>query len=252
MRSCLFSAWGIVLHDYRVRFGRTILGMLWLLLPLVALMGIAMAVGRNAGLYNPSDSHAYFTRLLAGLILWQLFADSWLEAMRLGRRSNSILRSVAFDRRIILAAGILSALVAFAIKLPLLIVTLLWFKTPLSLEALLLPFGLIAIVGSGCILACLTLPASLVLLDIRYIMPIAQYALLLATPIFYDWREGLVGSINSINPLTYVVPTTRDLLTGSANFELIFLAMSVVLAALPLFLRYYERRMGLIVAYVGQ
>lgn len=251
MKGFLLAAWGFVLHDYRVRFGRTLFGMLWLLLPLFALVGVAMAVGRDAGLYESGESHVYFVRLLAGLILWQLFADSWLEAMRLGRRANNVLRSVAFDQRIMLAAGVLSALVAFAIKLPVLAAAMLWFRVPLGWDALLLPLGIATIVAAGCTLACLTLPVSLVLLDVRYAMPLVQYALLFATPVFYISREGLVGRVNVLNPLTYVVPPVRDLLTASASVLPVLAAAAALAVVLPLALRYYARRMGLIVAYIG-
>lgn len=251
MKGFLLAAWGFVLHDYRVRFGRTLFGMLWLLLPLFALVGVAMVVGRDAGLYESGDSHGYFVRLVAGLILWQLFADSWLESMRLGRRANNVLRAVAFDQRIMLAAGVLSALVAFMIKLPVLAGAMLWFRMPFGWDSLLLPVGVATIVAVGTTLACLTLPVSLVLLDVRYAMPLVQYALLFATPIFYVSQEGLLGRLNLINPLTYVVPPVRDLLTGAGGTLPVFAAAAVVAVLLPLALRYYGHRMGLVVAYIG-
>lgn len=251
MKGFLLAAWGFVLHDYRVRFGRTLFGMLWLLLPLFALVGVAMVVGRDAGLYASGESHTYFVRLVVGLVLWQLFADSWLEPMRLGRRANSLLRSVAFDQRVVLAAGALGALVAFAVKLPVLLGALLWYQIPLSWDWLVLPLGLLAIVAAGTTLACFTLPVSLVLLDVRYAMPLLQYALLLATPVFYGPRDGLVGQLNAINPLTYLVPAVRDILIGVGSVLPVIGASCVVAVLLMLALRYYGRRMGLIVAYIG-
>lgn len=251
MKDFLLVAWGFVLYDYRVRFGRTLFGMLWLLLPLFALVGVAMVIGRDAGLYEAGESHAYFVRLVLGLILWQLFADSWLEPMRLGRRANPVLRNVAFDKRIMLAAGALSALVAFAVKLPVLIGALLWYHIPVSWDWLLLPLGIVTIVAAGTALACLTLPVSLVLLDVRYAMPLVQYALLLSTPVFYVSREGLVGHLNRVNPLTYLVPPVRDLLTGAGGVLPVLAPAAAIIVLLALALRYYRHRMGLIVAYIG-
>lgn len=251
MKGFLLAAWGFVLYDYRVRFGRTLFGMLWLLLPLFALVGLAMAVGRDVGLYESGESRSYFVRLVAGLILWQLFADSWLEPMRLGRRTSAVLRNVAFDQRILLAAGVLSALVAFAVKLPVLVGALVWYQNLPSWEWLLLPVGMLAIVAAGSALACFTLPASLVVLDVRYAVPLVQYALLLATPVFYVSPAGLVGTINRLNPLTYLVPAVRDLLMSNAGALPVLAAAIAVAALLAIALRYYGRRMGLIVAYIG-
>lgn len=257
MKSFLLAAWSFVKYDYRVRFGRTLFGMLWLLVPLFALVGFAMVFGRDAGLYEHGDSHRYFVQLVAGLILWQLFADTWLEPMRLGRRANSVLRAVPFDQRVLLVAGTLSALVALAIKLPVLIAAMLWYQVPASPAWLLLPVGLAAILAAGIALACVTLPVSLTLLDVRYAMPFVQYVLLLATPIFYALpREGLVAYVNRSNPLTYLVPPVRDLLTGSGSGSgsALPVAAAAAVAGVLLFLalRYYDRRMRLAVAYIGQ
>ena len=253
MKAFLLAAWSFVRRDFRVRFGRTVFGMLWLLVPLFALVGLAMFVGRDTGLYEAGDSHRYFLQLLAGLVLWQLFADAWLEPMRIGRRANMVLRAVAFDRRVLLAAGVLSALVSFAIKLPVLVAALAWYQVPVSASWLLVPAGLAVIVAAGVALACLTLPVSLTVLDVRYAMPMVQYLLLLATPIFYAapaW--GFVAAVNRINPLTYVVPPVRDLLTGPGSAAPVLVAAIAAAVVLLPALRYFGTRIGLAVAYIGR
>jgi ABC-type polysaccharide/polyol phosphate export permease len=253
MKAFLATAWALVRYDYRVRFGTTFFGMLWLLVPLFALVGAAMVIGRDAGLYESGESHVYFVRLVAGLILWQLFADAWLEPKRLGRRTLNLLRSVPFDHRMLAAAGALSALVAFAIKLPVLLGALVWYQVPVTPEWLLLPLGLAAILAAGMALGCLTLPMSLVLLDVRYAAPLVQYALLLATPIFYaSPSQGPVAFVNRINPFTYLVPPVRDLVTTSGHFWLVLSAAAVSVLFLLLALRYYATRMGLALAYLGR
>jgi ABC-type polysaccharide/polyol phosphate export permease len=151
-----------------------------------------------------------------------------------------------------LAAGSLGALVAFAIKLPVLIAALLWFHTPVSWEWLLLPVGLAAILASGMALACVTLPVSLVLLDVRYGVPLVQYAFLLATPVFYVMpNDGFVAQVNRVNPLTYLVPAVRDLATGGGGPMPVLAAAAGAALLLALALRYFGKRIGLVVAYIG-
>jgi ABC-type polysaccharide/polyol phosphate export permease len=253
MRSLLQGAWALVRYDYRVRFGNTIFGMLWLLVPLFALVAAAMVVGRDAGLYDSGDSRTYLVRLVAGLVFWQLFADCWLEPKRLGRRTMGVLRSVPFDHRMLLGAGALSALVAFAIKLPVLLAALVWYQAPVTTEWLLLPLGIAALLVAGMALGSLTLPVSLVLLDIRYAIPFVQYVFLLATPIFYEAPRGnLLGVVNGANPLTYLVPPVRDLMTGSGAALTVVAAAVVSCLLLALTVRYFVPRMGLAVAYIGR
>lgn len=253
MSPFLLTSWSLVMRDYRVRFRRTLLGIMWFLVPLFTLVAMALLVGKDLGLYPEGQARNYLVQLIAGLILWQLLADTWLEPMRLARRANMILRSVAFDTRILLGAGALSALVAFAIKLPLLIAALVWFQIPLTLSSAWFPVAICSLVATGMAMACFTLPLSLALLDVRYALPFAQYALLLATPIFYTAPDtGPVAWINQANPFSYLVPPFRDALTGSSPTVVgILLSLVLVLGFLLLGLRYFQAKIHLAIAYIG-
>ena len=241
------------MRDYRVRFRRTLLGIVWFLVPLFSLIGIALFVGKDLGLYLEGRSSSYLVQLLAGLIFWQLMADAWLEPMRLARRANMLLRAVVFDARILLAAGSLSALVAFALKLPVLIAALVWFNIPLTLSSAWLPVAICSLVAAGMTMACFTLPLSLALLDVRYAMPFVQYALLLVTPIFYAAPiSGPVAWLNQSNPLSHLVLPARDALTG-ASPEAGALVAPLILTSclLALGLRYFQAKIRLAIAYIG-
>lgn len=253
MTSFLLVAWSLVMRDYRVRFRRTLLGIVWFLVPLFSLVGMALLLGKDLGLYPEGQSSSYLVQLLAGLILWQLLADTWLEPMRLARRANTLLRSVVFDTRILLVAGALSALVAFTLKLPALIAALVWFNSPLTSSISWFPFAVCGLVAAGMALASFTLPLSLTLLDIRYAMPFVQYALLLATPIFYTTPSaGPVEWLNRNNPFSYLLPPFRDALTGgSPDAAAIFAPLVLTLCFLGLGLRYFQAKIRLAIAYIG-
>lgn len=252
MKPLFLAAWAIVMRDYRVRFRRTLLGIVWFLVPLFTLVGMALLVGKDLGLYPEGQSSSYLVQLLVGLILWQLLADTWLEPMRLARRANMLLRSVVFDTRILLAAGALSALVAFALKLPVLIAALVWFNVPLTLSSAWLPVAVSCLVAAGMTMACFTLPLSLSLLDVRYAMPFVQYALLLATPIFYATPSaGPVAWLNRSNPFSYLIPEFRDALTGASPDAGNVVAFVLTLCFLGLGLRYFQAKIRLAIAYIG-
>lgn len=254
MKPALFlAAWSLVMRDYRVRFRRTLLGIVWFLVPLFTLVGMALFVGKDMGLYPEGQSSGYLLKLLAGLILWQLFADTWLEPMRLARRANMLLRSVIFDTKILLVAGTLSALVAFVLKLPILFAALVWFNIPLTLSIVWLPVAVCGLVAAGVVMACFTLPLSLSLFDVRYAMPFVQFGLLLATPIFYDVPSaGPVAWLNQSNPFSYLILPLRDVLTGASSDVIAFVAPLVLtLCMLALGLRYFQAKIHLAIAYIG-
>jgi ABC-type polysaccharide/polyol phosphate export permease len=216
---------------------------------------MGLFLGKDIGLYGASESKLYLLRLVVGLILWQLFADAWLESIRLARRNSGILRSANFDQRALLAAGALSALVAFAIKIPVLIAALIWLHSALDHSALLLlPFGIALLLGAGTAMACFTMPMSLALLDLRYAMPFVQYALLLATPIFYATPEkGFLFWINHYNPFSYLVPPVRDLIIGNISTLSIVLISSLSVALfMAAGLNYFRFKIHLVIAYIGR
>jgi ABC-type polysaccharide/polyol phosphate export permease len=254
MTSLILGAWSFVLRDYRIRFRRTLLGFFWFLVPLFTLVAMGLFLGKDIGLYGASESKLYLLRLVVGLIFWQLFADAWLEPIRLARRNSGILRSANFDQRTLLAAGVLSALVAFAIKIPVLIATIIWLHSALDHSALLLPLGIALLLGAGTAMACFTLPMSLALLDIRYAMPFVQYALLLATPIFYVPPEkGFLFWLNHYNPFSYLVPPVRDLLIGNLPTVAIALISSLSVALfMAAGLHYFRFKIHLAIAYIGR
>ncbi len=247
------AAWALLMRDYRVRFRRTLFGIVWFLLPLLALVGVAWVVGRDMGLYADGSPGQHLVRLLAGLICWQLLADAWLEPMRLARRSRMILRSVTLDPRTLLVAGSLSALVAFALKLPVLGLAMWWFHTPAGIALLWTPLVVAILLAVGMAMACGSVPVSLTLLDAHYAMPVVQYMLLFATPIFYPHPSGgLMHTIVGANPFTYLVPPLRDVFTGQAPGPLFLLAAVLGAAAfLGAGLAYFRAKIHLAIAYIG-
>lgn len=246
----------LVLRDWRVRFRRTLLGMAWFCVPLLGLAALALSAGPAAGLYEPSQAPRYLVRLLAGLVLWQLFADAWLESLRLARRAGSLLRAFSFDVRVLPLAGACSALAAFLVRVPVVLAALWWFDLAPGPDAWVLLPGLVLLLAAGAALACFTLPAALVLPDLRYGLPLAQWALLAATPIFYERpAQGLLARVVDLNPLSALVPPLRDLLleASPAVASLAWLGgvAAVVLPLLALGLAYHATRIRLAVAYVG-
>lgn len=253
MKPFLLAAWSLVMCDFRVRFRRTLLGSFWILLPLLTLVSIALLVGKDLGFYSEGQSKSYLVQLLVGLILWQLFTDTWLESMRLARRSKMILISVVLDPRIMLVAGAMSALIAFAIKLPVIIAVMVYFSVSISLTSSILPVAICILVSAGITMACFTLPLSLVLLDVRYAMPFLHYSLLLVTPIFYlSPTTGPVSFLNRYNPLSYLIPPFRDMVIGTtSDVSGIFPTVLLTLIFLGIGLRYFEAKIRLAVAYIG-
>ena len=254
MKLLLFASWALVMRDYRVRFRRAIFGIFWFFLPLFTLLAMAMFLGKDIGLYSSENANTYFLQLVVGLIFWQLLADTWLEPLRLARRANMLLRNIPFDTKALLGAGMLSSLVSFTLKLPILIGIFLYFDYPVTSSILFLPFGLFCLIAIGMTLACLIVPLSLGLIDVRYVMPYVQMSFLLATPIFYTQPDdGVLYWINTLNPFTYLVIPVRDLVLGKIPTTITIVVIGVIsIVLLFLSLIYFENKAKLAIGYIGR
>ena len=228
--------------------------MIWLLLPLIALAGAAVFLSIKFSLFTDISIGQYLVRLLIGLMLWQLMTDAWLEPMRFARRIRLILISYPLDKNVILIAGNLSALFNFLIKIPVLILAIIFFENTLSVNFYVVPLIAIFVICLGTSLSCFMTPLSLGLLDIRYSAPIIQYVLLLATPIFYvQFETGLISLLNTSNPFTYIIPLYRDIILGDdIDIENLIIITTSIILFLLMSLKYYKSKIGLAVAYIGK
>lgn len=254
MKSLVLTAYLFVLRDYRVRFRRTLLGVVWFMVPLFTLVSMALFLGKDLGLYPEGQSKRYLLEVLTGLLFWQLLAETWLEPMRLARRTNMLLRSAVFDARVLLGAGAISALGAFMLRFPVLVVALLWLGVPLGPAIACLPLAICLLIAAGASMACFTLPLSLALLDVRYAMPFVQYAMLFATPVLYSAPEsGSIAWINQISPFSYLIVPLRDMVMGTLPSAGMGAAVILtLLVVLGLGLSYFQARIRLAVAYIGR
>ena len=225
-----------------MRYRRTFLSIFWLLLPLLALVSAAVFLSLKFSVLDDTSLGHYLIKLLIGLMFWQLMADSWLEPMRFARRIKLILISYPLDKNIILMAGNLSAVFNFIIKIPILLLAIVYFDQINSFNLLMIPFLMLLTMSLGTSLSCFMTPLSLGLLDIRYSAPLIQYFFLLATPIFYtQFESGILALLNFGNPFTYIIPMYRDMILGvDININLFFIVSALILSLLTISLKYYS------------
>lgn len=205
----------LVAGDFKIRFRQTLLGLGWFVLPIILTFGISFASTGGSGNRYTSTGGDIFMRTLVGVTLWQLFTTTCTEPLRLVRRNRGMLLSFSSSGNIFLLAGAMSSILSFLFQsIPLFVIV---FTS--GREAAPVIYGLLlgapAIVLAGAALACLMLPASLGMLDVRYGVPYLNWSLLFATPIFYEvHNSGIVGFVNRWNPMWHIVRPTIDLIDG--------------------------------------
>lgn len=216
LRSCRFLAWRLFVRNMAAQHRQTLLGYLWLLLvPVVqTLLWVFLNAQRviNVGVTDIP----YPAFVLTGTLLWQGFADALQTPIQQIQASKQMLTKIHFPHEAILLASLGQVLVNFGIRLILLVAVFLWFGIPLKASLPLAILGVIALIGFGTMIGLLLTPISLLYGDVQKMLVMALSIWFFVTPVIYPTPTGgWAALMTNINPVTPLLVTTRQWLTGS-------------------------------------
>lgn len=202
----LFFCW----RDFLVRYRQAYFGIAWALIrPLLNMALFTYFFGRLAGL--PSQEINYPLFVLAGMLPWQLFANSISENSLCLINNTNLITKVYFPRMILPMAQIIVQMVDFLINL-LLVFLLSLFMSALNFKTLIfLPLSilltLILTAGTGLWLSAITVFYR----DVRFIVPfLVQFGMFLS-PVGYGSFviQGAWKRLYYLNPLVGLIDSYR-------------------------------------------
>lgn len=237
-----FFAW----RDVKVRYKQTAIGVAWVVLrPLLTLTILTVVFHHIAGLGSDA-AIPYVLLVFAGLVPWQFFSITFVEAGNSLVANAQMVSKVYFPRVIVPMSSVLAGLVDFFITLVLLIPMMAWYGHWPGWQILAFPLflmlGLAITLGAGVGLAALNVRFR----DVRFVLPfVAQFGLYIspvgfgadAVPEAWRWAFDL-------NPMVGVIEGFRWCLLGPGYpFPGAALASSVVFGATLLLVgaRYFRR-----------
>ena len=232
-------------RDIKIRYKQTFLGIVWVLFqPLVTTGIFSIFFGKIAKI--PSDNLPYPLFVLAGLVIWNFFANGLSSSSQSLVGNQSIMQKVYFPRLIIPISTIVTAGLDFAITLVILTLACIYYGfLPNPLIFLIAPVLLVILLLSIAGLGMFTAAINIKYRDVRYALPFFIQIGLFLTPVIYplsviyDWRKWFL----MINPLTGVIETFRALLTGSVTVDFFLLSISLVVSIIVfVFGLYYFRK----------
>ena len=228
-------AWRLFVRNISARYRQTMLGYVWAFLPPIV-STLVFVFLRNSGLFTVGDTVVpYVVFVFSGMILWQTFADALNSPIRMVAQSKAILAKINFPHEALILAGIAEVLFNFMIRLALLIAVLLWFGIQVPLTALLVPCGVLALIGLGIAAGVLLIPLAMLYQDVEQVLPVITPFWMFVTPVLYPPTTSWPGSLTmALNPVSPVLDTTRAwLLSGSpghvAEFAWVIIATLILL-----------------------
>ncbi len=214
-----------------VQYKQTILGPSWYFIqPILTVIMYMVVFGGIAGI--PTDGVPQPLFYLAGISLWQYFADCLTKTSNTFVDNAAIFGKVYFPRLIMPLSNVISNLVRFAIQFSLFLVVYLFYiftgGIPVSLNvyALLLPLLVVMIMalsfGFGIIISSMTTKYRDLQILFTFIVQLWMYGTPIVYPLSQVAGKQIAGidlyNLMCLNPVTPIIETFKHALLGSGDF----------------------------------
>ncbi len=197
-------------RDLKVKYRRSVLGILWSLLQPILLMLVLNAV--FSYVFRNKVEH-FPLYLITGHSLFGFFTEATNGALMSVVDSSMLIKKVYVPKYIFPLEKVLFAFVNMLFSMVAIVLLILMYGVPLSPTMLLFPVPLVALLMFAAGLGLMLANLYVFFRDIKYLYSVLTTAWMYLTPIFYD-IEMLKGSavypIVRYNPLTCYITYFRD------------------------------------------
>jgi ABC-type polysaccharide/polyol phosphate export permease len=207
----------LISRDLKVRYKRSVLGFVWVMLNPLLTMSVIAIVFTNV--FKFGGIHYYPTYLLSGILIWNIFAQGSVAAMSNLNGNGSIMRRMYVPPSVFVASSIGSALVNFIFAIVPFFIIALINGVPISPMWALIIFPIFELtlftMGIGLIVSAMMVFFN----DIYEIYAVILSAFIYFTPIFYQlsafensptWYAPILLRVESFNPMNLFVTFFRD------------------------------------------
>lgn len=223
-------AWRLALRDIRSQYRQAFLGILWAFItPLATTITWVFLSGTGIVSVGETDL-PYPVYVFTGTLLWSILIDAINAPLQNTNATRGMLAKLNFPREAILVSGIYQVMFNAGIKIMLLIGALLLIGIGLGWSLLLFPLSIMSLLLVGTTIGLLITPIGMLYTDVSKAIPLLMNFAMYLTPVVFPMpKEGWVAILYQVNPLTPLILTARDWLTGfSPDLLGYFLAVNVV------------------------
>jgi lipopolysaccharide transport system permease protein len=224
-------------RDLQKRYKGSALGVLWVLLPPLVLLGVYVLVF-NVLWRVTADVPHYTLYLLAGLASWVFFATTLQVGSRAMLDNAELIRKTRFPRQLVAFSVVGANVVTYAVMLLILLVVCFAFVPDArDTELLAVPLAAVFIcfvAGVTLTIACL----DALFRDVEHLVGALLLPWFFVTPVFWDWsfftrHHTLVQVVRYGNPVSPAISAIRDPLwagTAPRAVDVIYLVCAAIVA----------------------
>lgn len=247
----LFSSKGLAyrlfVRDKKAEYRQSILGILWAFFTPLAttVTWIFLSSSGVVKLQNTDVPYPVFVFL--GTMLWSVFVESLTMPLIQTQNAKDILVKVNFPKESILLSGVYKLLFNTVIKIALIIMVLLFYRVKVDLSGILLfPFILLLMLLFGYGIGLMITPVGMLYTDVGKAIPIiVSFAMYLSPVVYKGGGTGRMAQIIELNPLTPLINSSRNLLTGGNCDNPLYLLIIVGVSLLLFFLGWLFYRIAI-------
>ncbi|MFO7665563.1 MAG: ABC transporter permease [Desulfobacterales bacterium] len=243
-------AWQLAVRDIRAQYRQTALGLLWaFILPLAhTLTWIFLSTSGIVTVRNTALPYPVY--VFTGTMIWAIFMDAVNAPLNQTIAAKQMLAKINFPREALLVSGIYQTLFNGAIKIVLMLITLMILGIYPGWTLVWFPIGILSLLLTGTALGLLLTPVGMLYTDIGKTLPLLMQFLMYLTPVVFPMpTSGWAAIVFRLNPMTPVILTTRDWLTGFSPDYLgyFFLVNALVIALLLVVWVVYRAAMPILI-----
>lgn len=216
-------------RDVKVRYKQTILGAGWAIMrPVLTMLVFTFVFGQVMQVDTGDIPYPIFNYV--ALLPWTLFSTAIANASNSLVANANMIKKIYFPRVVMPISGMLSSVVDFLPAFAVLIVLMLIYRIPVTLNILaVIPLTILTVItsaGTGLLLAGL----NVIFRDIRYATPFLIQILMWLSPVGYPVSQvpSQWQLLYSLNPLVGVIEGFRWALLGTTDFNLTMLGISLI------------------------
>ena len=208
----------LVARDFKTKYKRSVLGVLWSFLNPLLTMAVQYVVFST--LFK-SDIPNFPVYLLTGIICFNFFSEAASMSLTSIVGNASLITKVYVPKYIYPLTRVMSSTINFLLSLIPLFLVLLVTQTPVRISVLLLPFGLVCLFAFSLGIGMLLASAMVFFRDMQFLWGVLSMIWMYLTPVFYP--ESIIPAqfmtVYKMNPLYQIIRFFRIALMDGVSPE---------------------------------
>lgn len=239
-------AWRLTVRDLSAQYRQTYFGFLWaIILPLANTL-VWIFLSRSGVVNISATALPYPVYVFTGTMLWAILMDAVNAPLQIVTASKSMLAKINFPREALIVSGLYQTSVNALVKVVLLMIALAVMGIHPGWNLLLFPVAILSLIMVGTLIGLALTPVGLLYTDVGKVIPLLMQFLMYITPVVFAMpKEGLPATVFQLNPLTPLILTARDWLTGMTPEYLGYFAVINAIAFVSLFMFWIVFRLAM-------